>query len=728
MNNEIPVNENNIDIYFSQSFKEENFPISNTNNLDDNFFLKEKKTEYFYDLSPYQNSFSSNKSYNINNIINKINQKGLENYIIEKQKIIKEFYDNLKFEMIINYFTENYGNEFFEYNQIFLYICRKLLFFRILLNRNESKTLAYYNESLLPIMKIVKPNKWKTKNIFFEKLIRKPCSLNKNFVSKYYEQFQFELDKSLRNFYYINQNPTFSNYNNNNNNHNNLNQKADLNEEEINTNKKNINNNNNNNNNNNYDIAISNASTKEEFSDFEDEYEMKMCNNNVNNNNENINNNNNLKIDATNCFDNYNNNKDNNNNYRYNNEIEDDLKDINNINNFYNDYLDFKENTLNLPEYGSHNSDEYLKFFNKESNELNELNFFIENNNNNLYHNNNEFENNNFNNDYFNDLIHDNNNNSFEFQINTNSHSRKNSKEFNNINNIINSDNDNYDNYNNNIINNNNNNNSNNIHDLFTSNSSNANNYNNNTNYTNENYNYNNNYNNTNNNYSNNDNNNQQYQLKEDIKIIENKKTIKINKEEETLYKKLPILSSFKPDYAKRETIDKKTIRAFRHFIISENKCKRFQISKLNKDYSFYILFINGNILPPVNILNENTGEYINFKSFNSNFLLWFFSREGMKDLYNQWINMQGNILIESISKNYKLDENRKKLLKNYIYNLPNIFDVSLVNDITNGQKFNHIYRKKKFNTTKIRKERSRDKEENNINNETDSSFNNENE
>ena len=38
--------------------------------------------------------------------------------------------------------------------------------------------------------------------------------------------------------------------------------------------------------------------------------------------------------------------------------------------------------------------------------------------------------------------------------------------------------------------------------------------------------------------------------------------------------------------------------------------------------------------------------------------------------------------------------EEEKLQLINYVNNLPFIFDISLVNNLTNGKKFNHIYRK----------------------------------
>ena len=170
-------------------------------------------------------------------------------------------------------------------------------------------------------------------------------------------------------------------------------------------------------------------------------------------------------------------------------------------------------------------------------------------------------------------------------------------------------------------------------------------------------------------------------------------KSKKENIDDETLFKKLPILSSFKPKYAKRETIDKKIIRTFKQFIVDLYTNKQFD-PNTSKDYSFYIILINKNILPPIDFIDVRTNEKVYFKSFNSNFLLWFFSKEGIKDLYNKFIVIEGDNFINSIVKYYEIMEEEKLQLINYVNNLPFIFDISLVNNLTNGKKFNHIYRK----------------------------------
>ena len=192
---------------------------------------------------------------------------------------------------------------------------------------------------------------------------------------------------------------------------------------------------------------------------------------------------------------------------------------------------------------------------------------------------------------------------------------------------------------------------------------------------------------------------------------------------EQSLFKQLPILSSFKPKYAKRETIDKKILRHFRHFIVSLEKNKKLNVnSNNNKDSSFYILLINGEVFPPVNIYDYSSCEKIYFKSFNSSFLLWFFSKTGIKELYSKFIDLQGNAFVQEVSCYYNIKESERNQLANYVNNLPFIFDISLVNKITEkeGIRYNHLYRKKEsilkkrntYNKHSRYKDRSRECEE----------------
>ena len=196
--------------------------------------------------------------------------------------------------------------------------------------------------------------------------------------------------------------------------------------------------------------------------------------------------------------------------------------------------------------------------------------------------------------------------------------------------------------------------------------------------------------------------NNQKYETKEEINTNKIIKKIK-NKDNkpEIIYNQIPFLSSFKPTYVKRELLDKTIIRQFRKYVIESSHKKNYGLIKQPKDNSFLILFKNQNILPPVNYVNGNTGEVVIFKSFNTKFLLWLFSKEGIKEIYFNFLRDEGNDLINEISRYYDVNDNDKVKLNYYINNLPNIFNINYVNLVTKGEYFDHIYRKNKINIRK---------------------------
>ena len=192
------------------------------------------------------------------------------------------------------------------------------------------------------------------------------------------------------------------------------------------------------------------------------------------------------------------------------------------------------------------------------------------------------------------------------------------------------------------------------------------------------------------------------FETKEEIntnKII--KKNKKKDNKPQIIFNQIPFLSSFKPTYVKRELLDKTIIRQFRKYFIESSHKKNYGLIKQPSDNSFLILFKNQNILPPVNYVNGNTGEVVIFKSFNTKFLLWLFSKEGIKEIYFNFLRDEGNDLINEISRYYDVNDNEKEKLNYYINNLPNIFNINYVNSVTNGEYFNHIYRKNKINIRK---------------------------
>jgi hypothetical protein len=175
----------------------------------------------------------------------------------------------------------------------------KLKFFKYLGENNIQEAIKFYNERLLTLIKEVKKNNWENKSKFFLQLIKRPNLIGKpdEFLKKYYDKFTYELDKAIRIF--LHANDSNQNYDNDFDlsSSNIINKlpssssemfsKISSNEINFNSNKfvvkkfkeeeniKKINNNEENNNKD--DLDLDNLSTKEEFSDFEDEIQPKMC-------------------------------------------------------------------------------------------------------------------------------------------------------------------------------------------------------------------------------------------------------------------------------------------------------------------------------------------------------------------------------------------------------------------------------------------------------------------
>ena len=187
----------------------------------------------------------------------------------------------------------------------------------------------------------------------------------------------------------------------------------------------------------------------------------------------------------------------------------------------------------------------------------------------------------------------------------------------------------------------------------------------------------------------------------------------KKDNKEETIFNQLPYLNSFKPKYIKRETIDKKIIRSFKNYVVKEYKSNKFEINETTMDQNFFINLINGNLLPPLDFHDLNTDEYIKFNSFNCSYLLWFFSKKGVKEIYNQFITEKGKEFVNDMSQYYEISLEEKNQLNSYIMNFPYIFDISLVNNITQGTTIKHLYRtvdkNKRMKETKRKKENDLD-------------------
>jgi len=129
-------------------------------------------------------------------------------------------------------------------------------------------------------------------------------------------------------------------------------------------------------------------------------------------------------------------------------------------------------------------------------------------------------------------------------------------------------------------------------------------------------------------------------------------------------------------------------------FLKDKYKHKELNLDNNFAEKHFWVMFINGNLLPPMKFNDNNTNEYIEFKSFNSKFLLWLFSKKGAKEFYDLFIKEQGKAVLSHISTDYNLSSiDDINQLEYYMNNLAYIFDlqtVSVANEAPGNQSDNH--------------------------------------
>jgi hypothetical protein len=154
----------------------------------------------------------------------------------------------------------------------------------------------------------------------------------------------------------------------------------------------------------------------------------------------------------------------------------------------------------------------------------------------------------------------------------------------------------------------------------------------------------------------------------------------KTPKNSENLQKKLPMLQSFKPKYTKRENIDKKILRKFKVFLKERHNDKMLLIPGSSSEKHFWVMFLNGNLFPPMKYTDGSTGEQVEFKSFNTKYLLWIFSKKGAKEFYEKFTQEEGSAVIANISSDYGVHESSDlNQLEYYMNNFSFIFDLNSV-------------------------------------------------
>ena len=290
------------------------FLKSNSNDslncFDDNDFIIEKDnqcdnfTENFNKIFAHNSADNNEDSFSLED--NFLNINNIENFIIYFQNQLNNYYYNKDFDGIITKIEKKFPFFFNEKNIDFIYMIEKLKFFKLLADDKIEEAEKFYQEKLLILIKEIKKQNWEQKSKFFISLIKKPNLIGKHddYLNKYYDQYVYELEKAIRIYLHeekndINENDNINDFlvNSNNNiniysswpsefgNISKLNNNHENNYDNYKNNKKTddgdnnkiIDNNNDNNENEKDDLDLENRSTKEEFSDFEDELQPKLC-------------------------------------------------------------------------------------------------------------------------------------------------------------------------------------------------------------------------------------------------------------------------------------------------------------------------------------------------------------------------------------------------------------------------------------------------------------------
>ena len=132
-------------------------------------------------------------------------------------------------------------------------------------------------------------------------------------------------------------------------------------------------------------------------------------------------------------------------------------------------------------------------------------------------------------------------------------------------------------------------------------------------------------------------------------------------------------IKEYKFRQLKRENVDKKILRKFKKFLKIKSKEKEDnEIKSFIKSNEFWPEYIKLNLMPPFNYDKEN----ISFKSFNTQYLCWFFEHKFSLELFNIFVRDNYQNLLTMIKEAYTLSENSDdySLLKNYINTMPLIY------------------------------------------------------
>jgi len=155
-----------------------------------------------------------------------------------------------------------------------------------------------------------------------------------------------------------------------------------------------------------------------------------------------------------------------------------------------------------------------------------------------------------------------------------------------------------------------------------------------------------------------------------------NKPFVPKSKTKEKLKNLVPFLKEFKPRFLKKENIDKKILRKFRNYVKLLYKEDRSILDSY--DRSFWKGFITSNLLPPMKY--EDDLNKVQFKSFNTKYLLWLFSKEGCVNLFRKFAGHFKDQILGDFIASYDLTNNIDEKgiieqLKYYIVAIPDIYN-----------------------------------------------------
>ena len=151
----------------------------------------------------YQKVFNPFLADNKKNILSEVNEiNNVEDFIVLFQKQLDYYYYKKEFDTIIEIIEKRFPYFFNEKTNSFLFILQKLKFFELLRQDKLQEAKLFYKEKLLFLVKEIKKENWEKKNKFFMQLINNPKIILKrgDLQKKYYDQYSYELEKAIRNF------------------------------------------------------------------------------------------------------------------------------------------------------------------------------------------------------------------------------------------------------------------------------------------------------------------------------------------------------------------------------------------------------------------------------------------------------------------------------------------------------------------------------------------------